>query len=461
MPDVYKEFLKDSKRVAFDRTHRDKIKFNIGRYDAAVHNGKMQYQNLELARKRANMLKMKSILNLEKYLIEFEAEFSKRGGKVIWATDAKEATREIVKILKKHEVKLAVKSKSMVTEEIELNHVLEKNKIRSLETDLGEYIVQIAGEKPYHIVTPAMHKSKEDIAELFARLQDTPADASPEYLTNHVRKVLRKEFTEAGAGITGANFLIADTGSIALTENEGNGLLSMAWPKIHIAITGIEKIIPSMKDLGLFWPLLATHGTGQHVTVYNSIINGPRRNDESDGPDEMYVVLLDNGRTDILKQAEQRKALWCIRCGACLNSCPVYKNIGGHAYGATYSGPIGSVITPFLNGFREYNHLSFASSLCGKCTDVCPVKIPLHELLLLNRNEAAKRKVTSGKWRMIGFGMKQVFTHRWMMNFGSAGMKNFFMRTFAKSMWGNKRDLPVIAKKNFNQMWKEKYAPKK
>ncbi len=457
MPDVYKEFLKDSRRKAFDLIHREKIKFNISRYDNAVALGKQQYQNMELAKKRANILKRKSIQNLDKYLVEFEAAFTRRGGKVIWAADEKEATKEIVKILKKHEVKLVVKSKSMVTEEIELNHVLEKNKIRSVETDLGEYIVQIAGERPYHIVTPAMHKSKEDIAELFHKLQGTPPDSTPEFLTNHVRHVLRKEFVEAGAGITGANFLIADTGSVALTENEGNGLLSMAWPKIHIAITGIEKIIPSINDLALFWPLLSTHGTGQHMTVYNSIINGPRKEKESDGPEEMYVVLLDNGRSKILEQIEQRQALWCIRCGACLNGCPVYKNIGGHSYGTTYSGPIGSVITPFFKGFREYNHLSFASSLCGKCTDVCPVKIPLHELLLLNRNESVKQKVTSAKWRMIAFGSKQVFLHRWMMNFGSSGMKNMFMRTFVKGMWGSNRNVPVIAKKNFNQMWKEKH----
>ena len=349
-----------------------------------------------------------------------------------------------------------VKSKSMTTEEIELNEALEKNNIESLETDLGEYIVQIAGEKPYHIVTPAMHKSRDDIAKLFNKKFNTPRESTPEELTSFVRDKLREKFVNADIGITGGNFLIADTGALCLTENEGNGLLSVSFPKVHIAVVGIEKIIPSLTDLDLFWPLLSSHGTGQNITVYNSIITGPRQEGETDGPDEMYLVLLENNRSEILKHEEQRLALSCIRCGACLNGCPVYKNIGGHTYATTYSGPIGSVITPYLKGMKDYKHLSFASSLCGKCTEVCPVKIPLHELLLNNRNESVKEGYSKSMDKISMFGMSKILLKRKRMDFFSAGMKNLALQMFIKKVWGPRRELPKIAKKSFREMWVER-----
>jgi L-lactate dehydrogenase complex protein LldF len=301
-----------------------------------------------------------------------------------------------------------------------------------------------------------MHKSKEDIAALFHEKFGLPENSTPEEITHYVRTELRKKFKEADAGITGANFLIADTGSIALTENEGNGVLSFSFPKIHIAIAGIEKIIPSFRDLHLFWPLLASHGTGQDITVYNSIVSGPGQTGEIDGPAEMYVVLIDNGRTDILKQQHQRSALSCIKCGACLNACPVYKNIGGYTYNTTYSGPIGSVITPHLRSMKDFKHLSFASSLCGKCTEVCPVKINLHELLLFNRNESVKSGYVSDSEKFAQRMAKRGLTNRWMMNFGSGKLKNMAMKMFIKKLWGPRRTLPEFAPKNFGQLWEER-----
>src|SRR5919112_4552796 len=263
-----------------------------------------------------------------------------------------------------------------------------------------------------------MHKSKEDVARLFADKLGTAPGLSPNELTLVARQKLREKYTQAEVGITGANFIIADIGGIALTENEGNGRLSCAWPKTHIVVTGIEKVIPSMTDLALFWPLLATYGTGQRMTVYSSIITGPRQVNEKDGPEDMYVILLDNGRTSILANEKARESLYCIRCGACLNACPVYKNIGGHAYETTYSGPIGAVITPHLREMGEWKHLSYASSLCGNCTEVCPVKINLHELLLENRHEAveAGNSVWSEKvaWKV----WKRASLSRGMMNMG-------------------------------------------
>jgi L-lactate dehydrogenase complex protein LldF len=373
-------FLAKSTVKAADMQHRKTINFNIGRYNAVVPQGKQQFDNVHLARERAKNIKWRAIETLDQQLEEFELNFSKRGGKVIWAETTDQAIEEIVRICKEKNCKTLVKSKSMATEEIHLNAAMEKNGIESIETDLGEYIQQLDGEPPYHIVTPAMHKSKEDVAKLFNEKLGTPINYTPTELTQVARQILREKYVQAEVGVTGANFIISDIGGIAVTENEGNARLSCAFPKTHIVVVGIEKMIPSVTDLALFWPLLSTFGTGQKITVYNSIVTGPRQENETDGPEEMYVILLDNGRTNILQNPVQRESLYCIRCGACLNACPVYKNIGGHTYGTTYSGPIGSVITPNLKGMEDFKHLSYASSLCGNCTEVCAVKINLHEL---------------------------------------------------------------------------------
>ena len=455
MNHIYQKFLEDAEKKSFDAEHRKRLNYNIGRYDEQVEKGKNQYQNLELAKRRAANIKHKTINNLDKYLVEFENNFSKRGGKVIWAPSEKDAHREIMHIVKKAKAQVIVKQKTMVSEEVELNELFEKNKREVFETDLGEYIVQLAGEKPYHILTPAMHKSKEDVAKLFHEKYNLPPDSKPEQITQFVREKLRGEFIRADVGITGGNFLIADVGAVSLTENEGNGLLCMAFPKIHIVIVGIEKLIPSIEDLDLFLPLLAQHGTGQHITVYNNLVFGPQSEFEPDGPEEMYVILLDNRRTELLKFKEQRRALSCIRCGACLNGCPIYKSIGGYTYKAAYSGPIGSVISPHYLGMKEYNHLSFASSLCGKCTEVCPIKIPLHELLLYNRHDAVTKKYISYTWRAIVSGWKMVMLHRWMIDKPSPGLKNKLINRFGRKMWGPRRTLPKIAARSFKERWKE------
>lgn len=448
-------FLADSEKKVFDAEHHRKLLFNIGQYDKKVVDGKKQYSNLELAKLRAATLKHKVIENMERYLTDFESAFKKRGGQVIWAQDAEEAVAEINKILKKTNAKTVVKAKSMTTEEIHFNDAVEKEGVESIETDLGEYIVQLRKEAPYHIVTPAMHLSKEDVAKTFNEKQGTPIDWTPQDIVVHVRKLLREKYIKADVGVTGGNFLIADIGAVAVTENEGNAMNAIAHPRAYIAIVGIEKIIPSLTDLDLFWSLLSTHGTGQNITVYNNILSGPKQHGEVDGPKEMYVVLLDNGRTELLAQKEQRRALSCIRCGACLNGCPVYKNIGGHAYGTTYSGPIGSVISPFLSGIDEYKHLSFASSLCGKCTEVCPVKIDLHNLLLLNRKDFVEGGHKSKSEDLIWYAWKKAMMKRKTMERGGAKTKNFMLRQFFKKTWGTRRELPVVAKKSFNEIWKD------
>ena len=439
-----------------DLDHRHKINFNIGRYNAVMPQGKNQFTDLTLARERAKNIKWRAIETLDQQLEQFEMNFTKRGGKVIWAKDAKEALDQILLICKEKNCKTLVKSKSMVTEEIHLNDFLKKNNIESIETDLGEYIQQLDGESPYHIVTPAMHKSKEDVAKLFAEKLGTDPNLTPEELTLVARYKLREKYIEAEVGITGANFIISDIGGIAITENEGNARLSCAWPKTHIVIVGIEKVIPSITDLGLFWPLLSTFGTGQKITAYNSIVSGPKQTNETDGPEEMYVILLDNNRTTILANPKQRESLYCIRCGACLNACPVYKNIGGHAYGTTYSGPIGSVITPHLQGMEEYKHLSFASSLCGNCTEVCAVKINLHELLLENRSEAVHSGYISFGEKFAWKIWKRASLNRSMMNMSNGNMKNRIVNNIFKG-WKKHRGELHFSKKTFNQMWKERF----
>lgn len=459
MTDTPASFIAKSTIKAADLEHRRKINFNIGKYNAVVPIGKQQFTNVMDARERAKNAKWEAIEHLDRYLLEFEKKITARGARVVWAEDTAQALEEIGKICDEKRCKTLVKSKSMVTEEIHLNDFLEKRGIESVETDLGEYIQQLDGEPPYHIVTPAMHKSKEDVAKLFANKLGTRPDLTPEQLTLVARQKLREKYVQAEIGVTGANFIIADIGGIAVTENEGNARLSCAWPKTHIVIVGIEKVIPSIKDLSLFWPLLSTFGTGQKVTVYNTIISGPRQAVETDGPEEMIVILLDNGRTNLLANPTSREALYCIRCGACLNACPVYKNIGGHAYETTYSGPIGKVITPHLRGVEDYKHLSYASSLCGNCTEVCPVRINLHELLLDNRHEAVVQGSSTIAERVAWKAWKMASLNRMMMNMGNGKMKNWVVNKVFKG-WSMHRSELDFSQKTFNELWKEKQKNK-
>jgi L-lactate dehydrogenase complex protein LldF len=417
MNQIQHKFLTDAEKRAFDPEHRQRLKFRIEKYNEQVQSGLKKFQNLELAKRRAANIKHKAINNLERYLVEFDNNFSKRGGKVIWAPSEKEVIKEILYIIRKEKVQVVIRQKAMLDEDPELNEMLEKNKREVFETDLGEYIVQMDGEKP---------------------------------------SAVRDSFNRADMAITGANFLVADSGAVVLTENEGNGLFTVAFPRIHVVIAGIENLIPKLEDLGLLLPLFAYHATGQNITAYNNLLFGPKTDSEPDGPDKMYVILLDNRRTELLKFREQRKALSCIRCGACLNGCPIYRSVGGKTYGAKYSGPIGSVVAPHYLGFREYNHLSFASTLCGKCTDICPVRIPLHELLLYNRQEAVRRKDVPMTWRNLIGGWKMVMMHRWMLDKPKAGMKNRVVAYFGKKMWGKRRSFPKVTQKSFKEQWSEK-----
>ncbi len=451
-----KKFISASEKIAFDEKHRKTIQFNISRYDAAVSKGMARYENVEKAKTHAAAVKRNVLNNWAKYLTEFEEKCISNGSEVLWVENSEEATNLIIKILQENNAKLLVKSKSMTTEEIELNHTAESVGCESVETDLGEFIVQVAGEKPYHIVTPAMHKSKGDIAKLFNEKFNTPPESTPEELTEYVRQVLRKKYTTAEVGVTGANFLIADIGGISVTENEGNGLMTTAFPKVHIVIAGIEKIVPELIHLGLFYTLLAAHGTGQQMTAYNTIFTGPKKSNEVDGPEKMYVILLDNGRTTVFQDDESYESLACIRCGACLNACPVYKTIGGYTYDTTYSGPIGSVLTPFLRGFKDFSHLSFASSLCGKCVEVCPVKIPLTDILLSNRRKTVENGLRPAAELFLMKGFEKISSKRKYFNLFPGGIKNIGVYPFNFAGWGPKRKMPGFSNSSFSEQYKKK-----
>jgi L-lactate dehydrogenase complex protein LldF len=450
-----KLFLTESREKTSDLEHRRKLNFALKQSDDAFEKGKMQYADLSSAKQLAKNKKWFVMENLDVLLAEFEERFTSNGGKVIWADTAEQALDAIGKICREKSAQMVVKSKSMVTEEIHLNQFLTNMGIEVIETDLGEYIQQLDEEPPYHIVAPSLHKSKEEVAQLFHEKLGSSPDLLPEELTLVARNILRNKYSEAEIGITGINFLLADTGSIAITENEGNARLTSGFPKTHIAITGIEKILASTNDLALFWPLLSTHGSGQKITVYNSILSGPKQANELDGPSEMYVILLNNERTSILADPISRESLYCIRCGACLNVCPVYKNIGGLTYGSTYSGPIGAVITPNLRGMEEYKHLSYASSLCGACTQVCPLHINLHELLLENRAKSVLENQGSTMEKAGWFGWKIAMQHKGLTNITGGTFKNFVMNTVFKGAWGAKRKLPVFPQKSFNQQWRK------
>ncbi len=423
----------------------------------------------ERLRSESRAARQFAIEHLPDLLEQLEQQLIANGCHVHWARDAQEATSAVVDIARQHSVGLAVKSKSMVTEEIHLNEALEGSGVRVVETDLGEFIIQLAHERPSHIIAPVIHKRIEDVSELFQRELGIEPSSDPADLCAAARRVLRNEFIRADMGISGCNFAIAETGTVCVITNEGNGRMVTSLPRVYVAIAGIEKVVTSFEAAVLLWQAAARSATGQDVSVYFSLNSGPRRPGHADGPDEMHVILLDNGRTRVLERG-YGDALLCIRCGACLNACPVYREIGGHAYGATaYNGPIGAIITPLLaENMQTAAELPFASSLCGACRDVCPVKIDLPRLLVDLRNDLTESKSSSATKRMSmrAFAATMADTKRYKR---MAGIARWVTRVLAGPSGGNVRRLPPplnawtrsrvfpkFAKKSFRQLWRER-----
>ena len=419
---------------------------------------------------KGRAIKAHTLDNLAYYLELVERNVIASGGHIYFAKDAEAASNYVVNLAKKRGIELVIKGKSMVSEEMALNHRLEEEGIEPVETDLGEYIVQLAEETPFHIIAPAIHKSRGEVSELFVEKLNVPMYDNIEDLTREARDQLRQKFVDAGMGITGANFIIAETGTVTLVTNEGNGRMCTSMPKIHVAITGMEKVVPSIEDLGLFLRLLIRSATGQRISSYVTTVTGPRGEDEVDGPEEFHLVIVDNGRSKMLADPNLREALYCLRCGACLNACPVYRKVGGHAYGWVYPGPIGAIVSPMLTNLSEAKDLPYASTLCGACKEACPVKINIPRMLLYLRKELTQgetypeHKSVSMAESTAVKGWRASVSSSFMMrlsNLGGRLLQLPFVRggridrlPSPLSGWTKHRKFPAIASKPFRTRWK-------
>lgn len=445
---------------------RRAVKFTTERLKSGKLAAAEEHGNWEEWRERGRQIRLHTIAHLDYYLEQFVNNARAHGVHVHFASDAKEAVQLTMRIAKEKQAKSAVKSKSMVSEELHINHALEQEGIEAIETDLGEYIIQLAHETPSHIIIPAIHKNRHQIAELLSKEagEDLPPDTA--VLAGFVRKKLREKFLEADIGMTGCNFAIAETGSMVLFENEGNGRMVSTVPKTQITFMGMERIIPTLDDLEVMATLLPRSATGQRLTVYMSVLSGPRRAADADGPEEMHIIILDNGRSLQLGDTHFQELLNCIRCGACLNACPVYRHIGGHAYGGVYSGPIGAVLTPALNkNMAEWDDIASASSLCGACYEACPVKIPLHDMLvyLRHRKVEAGRGEQAEKMGMQGFRFIMSDAKRLKM---IAKLGRWVQKPFVRDGkittqigplkgWNAYRHLPSLPSETFREQWKQ------
>lgn len=416
----------------------------------------------EALRDRARGIKEATLQRLDHWLGRLVDNVERVGGRVHYAMTAEEARDVVVDIARRTGARTAVKSKSMATEEIELNEALERAGVTPVETDLGEYIIQLAHERPSHIIAPAIHKTKGQVADLFARELKRPVAADPEVLTRIAREELREKFLRADIGITGANFAVAETGTLVLVTNEGNGRMTTSLPRVHVAVMGVEKVIPSMTDLMVFLAILAKSATGQKLSVYTTLIHGPRRPGELEGPEEFHLVLVDNGRIRQIA-GPLREALYCLRCGACLNVCPVYRRIGGHAYGYTYPGPIGILLTAMLHGQRSVTELAHASSLCGACADACPVRIDIPRMLVELRRGGVESRSAPWAERVVFGALARVLASPALYRL-AARLGRVLQRPFARGAtirwlplvfgeWTRSRDLPVVARQTFGERW--------
>lgn len=437
---------------------------NIGTQRAYQKRAKAMFahgdEHGEALRRQAAVIKRRALNHLPELLEQAESALTANGCTVLWATDAEEANRHVLDIVRQHDVKTITKSKSMLTEEIGLNNALQSEAVRVVETDLGEFIIQLNDEPPSHIIAPVIHKTKPEIRDIFVReLNMTPTDDAGEMVA-FARGHLRRDFLNADMGISGGNFVIAETGTIGLVMNEGNGRMVTSMPGVHVALVGIEKVIATREDYALLTQVLPRSGTGQNLTVYTNMINGPRRDNEHDGPQHVYVIFVDNGRSDIYT-TDYAEALACIRCGACQNACPVYRSTGGHAYGWVYGGPIGAVVTPLLAGLENAKPLPHASSLCGSCKQVCPVDIDLPRMLLDLRRDLVAQDMGERTWNI---GMKMwAFANGSSRRFELGGtMARYGQKIAGDNLpgvlgnWTEYRDFPDFAPKSFRQLWRER-----
>lgn len=445
--------FKEGSKKAFDEEHWQKINFSTGCFEKSFAEGKENYRNLELEKQRAYTLRNKSLLGLEKLLVDFEIHFNENGGKVLWARNADDALTMIFDLICKERADAIMRSNSMVLDEIGLNEFLNRKNVNIVETEVGRFVLQAGHQKPYHPISPSIHLSQEENNAILTDHFKLKAGSTPKQMVNFVRHQVSVDSKEAPICITGANFLLSDTGGVVLTENEGNILKSSSMAKIHIVVAGIAKVIPTLDDLGVLLPLLSLHSKGQSMATYNSITFGPAK--EGKNPVEMYVILLDNNRSKLLAHETQRKVMSCIHCGACVSVCPVYKHIGGYSYGTKHIGPVGTVMTPLMEGMADYGYLNSACSLCGKCVEICPIKIPLDDLVIENRHLSLEKKAGNARYSAL---MKTMIWHcksRKKMD-SPLFFKKMELKRLLGPLWGNERPLPEFASKSFSQQWQER-----
>ena len=438
--------------IAFNEEHWQKMNYNTGCYERRFANSQDHYDNLELERQRAFQLRNKSLLNLEKLLVDFETHFTENGGNVLWARDENDAQEMIWEIVNKRDNQGVMRSNSAVLDEIELDHLFAEKKFPYYESSVARYILKAAGQAPYHPVYHTLNFSKEEINGILNEHFKLKLGSTSKQMISFIRHQIKQDLKKVDICVTGANFLLSDVGGVVLAENEGNVLKSCATAKIHIVVAGIDKVISSVEDLSIMLPLLSAYANGHGMTAVNSITVGPSKNRQ--GPEQMYVILLDNGRTNILENEVIRQSLSCIHCGACISVCPIYKNIGGHTYNAPYIGPIGSVMAPLMFGLEEYQHLASLCSLCGRCTEVCPVKIPIENLVIENRRLIAEKRVGNAKYEALVKSMISHCKSRKKMDCPQWLKKLEIKQMVSKSAF-TKRTMPELAPKSFNQLSKE------
>ncbi len=465
LPVFRTDFMADAHEASSDTQLQAAMDNSVTKKDMSRKIALAELPDADALRELAGQIKRHTLDHLDYYLELLEENITRQGGHVHYAMDSTQANRLIVEIAQRTGSKLVVKSKSMVSEETELNDALTEAGIEPLETDLGEFILQVDHDHPTHLVMPVVHKNAAEIGHIFARYFKTEFTDNPQALAEMARVHLRHRFDQADLGVSGVNFAIAETGSVVVCCNEGNGRMCVSRPRIHVALMGMEKLIPSLDDLPVFLKLLARSASGQSLTQYSSIVSGSRRPGELDGPEEFHLIVMDNGRSRILA-GEYRDTLRCIRCGACLNSCPIYRKVGGRTYGSVYPGPIGALLTPLFNGLEEHKHLPHASSLCGACFEACPVKIDIPKFLIMLRGDQVQRKITPLAERLIFRMWSWALCHGWTYRLSQIAQKIGMRALRGKDGWIRKlpppangwtmqRDFPAPAKQDFRQVYKQ------